>query len=85
MSDVPDRLNTALRGSLPRRAPARRGRDGDGLCLAAKGLTMQQIADRPLHFAQDGRPPHPAYLRQDLGLSTRAAAALWAMRNGVVH
>ena len=54
------------------------------LRLAAKGLTTQQIADR-LYISPKTADHHIQHLYTKIGVSTRAAAALWAMQHAVVH
>jgi HD-GYP domain-containing protein (c-di-GMP phosphodiesterase class II) len=58
-------------------------REIDVLCLAAKGLTTKQIADR-LFIATKTADHHIQHIYNKIGVSTRAAAALWAMQNAVV-
>ncbi len=57
-------------------------REVDGLRLAALGLTTQQIADR-LHISTKTADHHIHYVYTKIGVATRSAAALWAMRNGM--
>ena len=73
-------------------APARRRpqnpgglsrREVDVLQLAAKGLTTQQIGDR-LHISTKTADHHIQHIYNKIGVSTRAAAALWAMQNALV-
>ena len=54
------------------------------LHLAAKGLTTKQIADR-LFISPKTADHHIQHVYTKIGVSTRAAAALWAMQNAVVH
>jgi HD-GYP domain-containing protein (c-di-GMP phosphodiesterase class II) len=59
-------------------------REVDVLCLAARGLTTQQIADR-LFISPKTTDHHIQHIYTKIGVSTRAAAALWAMQNEVVR
>jgi DNA-binding CsgD family transcriptional regulator len=59
------------------------GREVEVLCLAARGLTTQQIADR-LFIAPKTADAHIQHIYDKINVSTRAAAALWAMQNAVV-
>jgi DNA-binding CsgD family transcriptional regulator len=59
------------------------GREVEVLSLAAKGLTTQEIADR-LYISPKTADHHIQHLYTKIGVSTRAAAALWAMQNCVV-
>lgn len=58
-------------------------REVDVLRLAAKGLTTKQIADR-LYISAKTADHHIQHVYNKIGVSTRAAAALWAMQNAVV-
>lgn len=58
-------------------------REVDVLRLAAKGLTTRQIADR-LYISPKTADHHIQHIYGKIEVSTRAAAALWAMQNGVV-
>jgi len=58
-------------------------REVDVLRLAAKGLTTQQIGDR-LHISTKTADHHIQHIYNKIAVSTRAAAALWAMQNAVV-
>jgi HD-GYP domain-containing protein (c-di-GMP phosphodiesterase class II)/DNA-binding CsgD family transcriptional regulator len=58
-------------------------REVEVLRLAAKGLTTGEIADR-LYIAPKTADHHIQHIYGKLGVSTRAAAALWAMQHGVV-
>ena len=59
-------------------------REVEVLNLAAKGLTTQKIADR-LSISPKTADHHIQHIYTKIGVSTRAAAALWAMQNGVVY
>ena len=58
-------------------------REVDVLQLAAKGLTTRQIAER-LFISTKTADHHIQHVYVKIGVSTRAAAALWAMQNAVV-
>ena len=58
-------------------------REIDVLQLAARGLTARQIADR-LFISAKTADHHIQHIYNKIGVSTRAAAALWAMQQGVV-
>jgi DNA-binding NarL/FixJ family response regulator len=53
------------------------------LQLAARGLTTRQIADR-LVISPKTADHHIQHIYTKIGVSTRAAAALWAMQNDFV-
>ncbi len=59
-------------------------REVEVLCLAAKGLTTRAIADR-LFISPKTADHHIQHVYTKIGVSTRAAAALWAMQNAVVQ
>ena len=59
-------------------------REVEVLSLTAKGLTTKQIADR-LFISPKTTDHHIQHVYTKIGISTRAAAALWAMQNGVVR
>jgi HD-GYP domain-containing protein (c-di-GMP phosphodiesterase class II) len=58
-------------------------REVDVLRLAATGLTTQQIADR-LFISPKTADHHIQHIYNKIDVSTRAAAALWAMQHAVV-
>lgn len=58
-------------------------REVEVLHLAAKGLTTQQIAER-LFISRKTADHHIQHVYTNIGVSTRAAAALWAMQNAIV-
>ncbi len=60
------------------------GREVDVLRLAAKGLTTQEIADR-LFISPKTADHHIQHIYNKIAVSTRAAAALWAIENAVVQ
>jgi HD-GYP domain-containing protein (c-di-GMP phosphodiesterase class II) len=59
-------------------------REVDVLRLAARGLTTQEIADR-LYISPKTADHHIQHIYNKIAVSTRAAAALWAMQNAVVQ
>jgi HD-GYP domain-containing protein (c-di-GMP phosphodiesterase class II) len=59
-------------------------REVDVLSLAARGLTTRQIADR-LVISPKTADHHIQHIYTKIRVSTRAAAALWAMQNDVVR
>jgi len=79
-------------GQAEPEAPARKraqnpgglsGRELEVLDLAVRGLTKQQIADR-LFISPKTADHHIQHIYTKIGVSTRAAAALWAMQNDLV-
>jgi len=58
-------------------------REVDVLRLAARGLTARQIADQ-LFISPKTTDHHIQHIYNKIGVSTRAAAALWAIQQGVV-
>jgi HD-GYP domain-containing protein (c-di-GMP phosphodiesterase class II)/DNA-binding CsgD family transcriptional regulator len=58
-------------------------REVEVLRLAARGLTTREIADR-LYISPKTADHHIQHVYTKIGTSTRAAAALWAMQNGIV-
>jgi DNA-binding CsgD family transcriptional regulator len=70
----------------PRRAPQAAGlspREVEVLCLAAKGLTTAQIGKR-LFISPKTTDHHIQHIYSKIGVSTRAAAALWAVQNRLI-
>lgn len=59
-------------------------REVDVLRLAARGLTTRQIGDR-LVISPKTADHHIQHIYNKIGVSTRAAAALWAMQNDVIR
>jgi DNA-binding NarL/FixJ family response regulator len=59
-------------------------REIEVLNLAAKGFTTRQIADR-LFISPKTADHHIQHVYNKIGVSTRAAAALWAMENAVIR
>ncbi|HXV61411.1 MAG TPA: HD domain-containing phosphohydrolase [Vicinamibacteria bacterium] len=57
-------------------------REVDVLRLAARGLTTRSIAER-LHISPKTTDHHIQHIYNKIGVSTRAAAALWAMQHDV--
>ena len=53
------------------------------LQLAARGLTTREIGDR-LYISPKTADHHIQHVYTKIGVSTRAAAALWAVQHGVV-
>ena len=84
-------LMAAGHGEQPARKPRKRphpggltGREVEVLRLAARGLTTAEIADR-LYISPKTVDHHIQHIYTKIGVSTRAAAALWAMQHGVVR
>jgi HD-GYP domain-containing protein (c-di-GMP phosphodiesterase class II) len=67
----------------PRHPGGLSSREVDVLRLAARGLTTQAIADR-LYISPKTADHHIQHIYDKIGVSTRAAAALWAMQHAVV-
>ena len=59
-------------------------REVEVLRLAARGLTTGEIAER-LTIAPKTADDHIQHIYGKIGVSTRAAAALWAMQHTVVQ
>ncbi len=59
-------------------------REVEVLRLAARGLTTQKVADE-LFISPKTADHHIQHIYTKIEVSTRAAAALWAMQNGVVR
>jgi DNA-binding NarL/FixJ family response regulator len=59
-------------------------REVEVLNLAAKGMTTRQIADR-LFISAKTADHHIQHVYTKIGVSTRAAAALWAMQNALIR
>jgi len=74
----------APEGRRPQNPGGLSRREVDVLRLAAKGLTTQQIADR-LYISSKTADHHIQHIYNKIGVSTRAAAALWAMQNAVLQ
>ena len=84
-------LVAAGHGAESPRKPRRRqypggltNREVEVLRLAARGLTMREIGDR-LYISPKTADHHIQHIYTKIGVSTRAAAALWAMQHGVVR
>ena len=60
------------------------GRELEVLRLAARGLTTRTIAER-LFISPKTADHHIQNVYAKIGVSTRAAAALWAIQNDVVR
>ena len=58
-------------------------REVEVLCLAARGLSTQQIGEA-LFISPKTADHHIQHIYAKIGVSTRAAAALWAMQNSVL-
>jgi DNA-binding CsgD family transcriptional regulator len=58
-------------------------REVEVLRLAARGLTTREIAGR-LYISPKTADHHIQHIYGKIGVSTRAAAALWAMQHTVV-
>jgi len=74
------RARTVTRARLPGGLTRR---EAGVLHLAARGLTTQQIADR-LSISAKTADHHIQHIYRKIGVSTRAAAALWATQHAVV-
>ena len=59
------------------------GREAEVLRLAARGLTTKAIAEK-LFISPKTAGHHIQHVYSKIGVSTRAAAALWAMQNAIV-
>ena len=59
------------------------GREVEVLCLAARGLTTKEIGEQ-LHISPKTADHHIQHVYTKIDVSTRAAAALWAMQNALV-
>jgi len=59
------------------------GREVEVLALAARGLTTKEIAER-LYISPKTTDHHIQHVYTKIGVSTRGAAALWAMQHDVV-
>lgn len=71
-------------GKRPQNPGGLTRREVDVLRLAARGLTTRQIADR-LYISPKTADHHIQHIYGKIGVSTRAAAALWAMQHTVVQ
>ena len=71
-------------GSRPKLPGGLSRREVDVLRLAARGLTTKEIADR-LFISAKTTDHHIQHIYNKIGVSTRAAAALWAMQNAVMQ
>jgi len=69
--------------SRPRHPGGLSGREVEVLRLAARGLKTQTIADQ-LFISPKTADHHIQHIYTKIGVSTRAAAALWAMQHAVV-
>ncbi|MBI5617918.1 MAG: HD domain-containing protein [Gammaproteobacteria bacterium] len=73
----------ALAAKRARHAGGLSAREVEVLSLATKGLTTKQIAQR-LDISPKTTDHHIQHIYTKIGVSTRAAAALWAMENAVL-
>jgi HD-GYP domain-containing protein (c-di-GMP phosphodiesterase class II)/DNA-binding CsgD family transcriptional regulator len=71
-------------GKRPRNPGGLSRREVEVLSLAAMGLTTRQIADR-LFISPKTADHHIQHIYNKIGVSTRAAAALWAMQHSVIQ
>jgi len=71
------RARTVTRPKLPGGLTRR---ESDVLHLAARGLTTQQIGER-LRISGKTADHHIQHIYRKIGVSTRAAAALWATQH----
>jgi DNA-binding CsgD family transcriptional regulator len=58
------------------------GREAEALRLVARSLTTREIADR-LYISAKTADHHIQHVYAKIGVSTRAAAALWAMQHAL--
>ena len=72
------------RARLPTHPGGLTGREVEVLRLAALGLTTREIAER-LFISPKTADHHIQHVYAKIGVSTRAAAALWAMENELVR
>jgi HD-GYP domain-containing protein (c-di-GMP phosphodiesterase class II) len=83
-------LEAAGHGEPPKTSRRRTYPDGltarevEVLRLAARGLTTREIAER-LYISPKTADHHIQHVYTKIGVSTRAAAALWAMQHDVVR
>ena len=84
-SDLSDRRNPLVRAATEFLAPTRglTRREVEVLRLAARGLATREIAEQ-LYISPKTADHHIQHIYTKIGVSTRAAAALWAMENAVV-
>jgi DNA-binding CsgD family transcriptional regulator len=83
---------TAAGHSAPRPPASRRSSHPGGLSrrevevlqLAARGLTTREIGDR-LYISPKTADHHIQHVYSKIGVSTRAAAALWAIQHDVIR
>jgi DNA-binding CsgD family transcriptional regulator len=71
-------------GKRPQNPGGLTRREVDVLRLAARGHTTREIADR-LFISPKTADHHIQHIYGKIGVSTRAAAALWAMQHTVVQ
>ena len=82
-SSATRRPGRAERAPRPERPAALSERETEVVGLLGRGFQTKQVAPRARELGQDRRPPHPECLRQ-IGVSTRAAAALFAVEHGLI-
>jgi DNA-binding NarL/FixJ family response regulator len=78
--------HSAQRGPMSRRPQhpgGLTGREVEVPRLAARGLTTRDIADK-LYISAKTADHHIQHVYTKIGVSTRAAAMLWAMQHAVV-
>ncbi len=73
----------ASTGKRPQNPGGLTRREVEVLRLAARGLTTREIAGR-LYISPKTADHHIQHIYGKIGVSTRAAAALWAMQHTVV-
>lgn len=67
----------------PRNPGGLTGREAEVLRLAARGLTARAIGEA-LHISPKTADHHIQHVYSKIGVSTRAAAALWATQHAIV-
>jgi DNA-binding CsgD family transcriptional regulator len=77
------RERVATRAATPDRPGDLSGREVEVLLLVAEGLTTREIAER-LYISPKTADHHIQHIYTKLGVSSRAAATLWAFQHGVV-
>jgi DNA-binding NarL/FixJ family response regulator len=79
--------HSAPRPPASRRSPHPGGlsrREVEVLQLAARGLTTREIGDR-LYISPKTADHHIQHVYSKIGVSTRAAAALWAIQHDLIR
>ena len=77
------RAPVGSRSKRPQYPAGLTGREVEVLCLAARGLTTKEIGEQ-LHISPKTADHHIQHVYAKIDVSTRAAAALWAMQNALV-